>query len=93
MVSQYSSLGYDLPIDLEVATGILLHYHKHKERLFSDGDPPTYTRCMGDKQLVGGSSPIIAVGGFGDTGLDVATSGLEPYTDGVAACRRLLGRN
>ena len=67
-VGKYSRHGYGLPLGLEVALGILLHYARHKERLFGD-KPWTYTRCSED-QLVSGQYPI-SVGGFWPMGLCV----------------------
>ena len=70
MIQKYSRQGYDLPSGLEAATGILLHYARHRERLFGDNSrSKTYTRCT-DTELVVGKWPIV-VGGFGASGLGV----------------------
>ena len=51
-------LGYELPLGLEVASGVLLHYVCSGERLFGS----CYTRCA-PKQLVDVQHPL-TVGGF-----------------------------
>ncbi len=87
MMQKYSRQGYGLPSSLEAATGILLHYARHRERLYGDNSW-TYTCCTAT-ELVGGKWPLF-VGGFGASGLYVHSLGL--YDDsliGVAGCWKL----
>ncbi len=87
IVQKYSRQGYGLPSGLEAATGILLHYARHRERLFGDS-PWTYTRCT-DTELVDRQWPI-ALGGFGASGLDVSYHSLYGTSHfGVAGCWKL----
>jgi hypothetical protein len=70
LVAQHASLTslpYELPGALEVATVILSHYFHRGERLYADV-PRTYTRCQ---ELVDDQYPVV-VGGFSSEGLDIA---------------------
>ena len=89
-VANYSNEGYNLLYALEAATGILTHYVRTGERLFSD-DPEAYTCC---RELVdhdrGNSWPVV-VGGFGLSGLDVSFNfSYYGYLQDGAACSRKL---
>ncbi|MEM9417309.1 MAG: toll/interleukin-1 receptor domain-containing protein [Bacteroidota bacterium] len=88
LASAYIGSGYGIPRALEVATSVLSHYAKHKERLYADASSSTgnwtYTRCA-DLDEYG--YPLV-VGGFAAAGLAVDYGGFDYYDKGVAVCRK-----
>ena len=79
--------NYTLPNTLETATGMLIHYARHKVRLFDDS-PWTYVCCMNEHVING--PKLASVGGFSTSGLFISShdgSGAEHR--GIACCRRM----
>ena len=62
-----NGLPYELPLALEAATAILLHYVRTGERLYT-GVPWTYTRCQ---EMVANNKYSVVVGFFSAGGLGV----------------------
>ena len=87
LVAEYAD--YTLPSTLEAATAILLHHVRTGERLYSDADPWTYTRCRDQVELAR-NYPVV-VGGFSSEGLWVNLYGdysLDSSSNGVSSCRK-----
>jgi hypothetical protein len=85
-----SSLPYELPKALEVATAILTHHVRNGERLYSNS-PWTVASCRELISYRSGEYPAV-VGGFAPSGLDVYDVGISPDNDsrGVAGCRKFF---
>ena len=88
MVAAYSSSGYRLPHALEVATSLLSHYARSRERLYMNHNRNalwTYVRCV-DVNKKG--SPL-TVGNFVPSGIYIRYSHYRSYDLGVSCCREL----
>jgi hypothetical protein len=82
--ASHTSLPYELPKALEVATVILTHHVRNGTQLYSN-NPWTYARCQ---ELIHGEYPA-TVGGFESSGLLVSRSrSYGSDDDGVAGCLR-----
>lgn len=87
-----TNVPYTVPTTLQATICILTHYMRTGERLFSDGQNATYTRCQ--ENLDGYQS---AVGGFSSNGLVVYGSNTVDVGNrdndliGVAALCKFLG--
>ena len=92
LFQESQSNGYELPIAIEAAASILMHYFKTDKYLYGQ-DPKTFTRCKEiinpQSQWRDGPCPVV-IGGFSNWGIDVEASIGRRSAErvGVAAVRK-----